>query len=658
VPGQLQCRALHSESQEKMDQRLSACPKFSQVNEFSCSSGQHLSFGVNLNLMKNTSRFPIEDYFNRIAVFSNAALSPRGNKLAYISSSGGSPQVWVAELSAEGKVYYPKPVTSDKKKRPYVFGEALQWISEEQLICLFDTDGDEKTFIEILNFKTGETVALPMGAGAAKDSLGFYHDGLLYFSSNRNVPSAMGLFTFHLKTKKIESIYQNETRSSTWFSNLKIGTDFLFHLSLSNTSSTLLSVNLKSKKHKVVLDIPESNTIPIAVLPKNKLMVASDAHREFTTLAILDLKTKALQFLQKDAWDKEIDLSKNQKDLLVHENHAGKSILTAYAWSSAKRSMKKRNVKFPSHGLIDRLGFSKNGEYALVCYSSPTEPKDFYRIHVKSLRVQKLTDNYVSRIPQDTLVQPKLVKYASAERTIYSWLFLPKSAQKNRSLPVIVWPHGGPQSQERAQPRFIFQYFLSRGYAIWAPNHSGSTGFGKKCSISVERAWGTADLPDMENGIEWLIKSGWIDEKKMVIMGGSYGGYMTLRTITKLPHVFKVAVDFFGVSNLLTFVKSVPADWIPYMDRLVGNPERDSEMLKEQSPIFALDQIQCPLMVVQGSQDPRVVKAESDQVVAALKARNHPVEYVVFEDEGHGFFKLENELKAYRSAVDFIQKYL
>ena len=161
----------------------------------------------------------------------------------------------------------------------------------------------------------------------------------------------------------------------------------------------------------------------------------------------------------------------------------------------------------------------------------------------------------------------------------------------------------------------------------------------------------------MLNGIDWLKKSGWIDPKNISIMGGSYGGYMTLRCITKIPNTFKVAVDIFGPANLFTFIDSVPPDWKPFMDEMVGNAQRDREKLTEQSPIFALDKIDCPLIVVQGGRDPRVVQSESDQVVEKLRSMKKTVEYLVFEDEGHGFLKTENELKAYEAIAEFVKKY-
>jgi dipeptidyl aminopeptidase/acylaminoacyl peptidase len=373
-------------------------------------------------------------------------------------------------------------------------------------------------------------------------------------------------------------------------------------------------------------------------------------------LAILSLKSGELDFIQKDSWDIEIaKLSKDQKNLFVVRNVEGQSKLEHYSFPSLKRL----STKFKSAGVISSVDYSNKQKALIIGYWSPTESKNFYRVSLKNKKTERLTDTWSSIIPESSMIHPKSVWFESQGQKIHSWLFLPKankrSLKKNVKAPVIVWPHGGPQWQERAQFRPIFQYFLSKGFAIWAPNPTGSTGYGISFCKKIERAWGTADLPDMLNGISWLKNSGLIDPEKMVIMGGSYGGYMTLRAITKIPNTFKAAVDLFGVSNLLTFATNIPEDWKFFVEKLVGNPIQDRDMLMEQSPVNYLDKVDCPLLVVQGGRDPRVVKSESDQVVEKLKSMKKEVEYLVFEDEGHGFFKPENELAAYKKAAEFLE---
>ncbi len=599
--------------------------------------------------------YKIEDFMNRITLFQPSSLSKDGSRLAYISNVTGAPQVWVGELSSKvPKMLFPKPLTTDKNKAPNVFSDSLQFIDEERLIVIKDTHGDEQTFIEIHHLKTGDVEGVPRGDG--KDSLGFMSKDkkTLYFNSSRDDNSSLGLYSYDLKTKKINFYYREKGISSMWGNPNEYKGNLIVAQTRSNTASVLKMIHLKTKKVTDVFVEPNTLIYPLEVMPKDKLLVMTNYRRQFISLGVLDLKTKEIKYVQKDQWDLEsFDISSDKKTLYFSKNVAGKSVLEIYTYPG----LKKVPAKFKTTGIITNIHSHGKSDSIVLGFMSPTEPKNYYRYSVKTKKIERLTDTWTSVIPEKELCQPKEIKFSSEGKTIYSWLFLPKETKQNKKTPVIIWPHGGPQAQEKAQFRPIFQYFVSKGFAIWAPNHSGSTGFGTDFVKSIEGQWGTADFPDMLNGIDWLKKSGWIDPKNISIMGGSYGGYMTLRCITKIPNTFKVAVDIFGPANLFTFIDSVPPDWKPFMDEMVGNAQRDHEKLTEQSPIFALDKIDCPLIVVQGGRDPRVVQSESDQVVEKLRSMKKTVEYLVFEDEGHGFLKTENELKAYEAIAEFVKKY-
>jgi dienelactone hydrolase len=608
------------------------------------------------------AEFTLSEFFNRMLVYPNAALSPDGTRIAYISSVSGGPQIWIADVPREGLLPYPRPLTSSRKIRPYIFELALAWLDRDRLACVFETEGDERTYIEILNLATGEVIPVPRGDAQSRDFLGFVgkepkHGDCVYFTSNRSNPRIQGLFRFSLSRREVTSLYQDPKHNSVWYPKAKHRNHLLFAVVYSNVTNRLMGVNPANGKTVTLFDRPDSAIKDVVPLDRDRILVTTTDGREFFSPAVLtvgEAGKSSLRFLGKDRWDQEIQLSPGKKTLLINENQAGRSVLSLHQWPS----MKVKSLRFPKDGVIDRVSFTQDGRFALVAQSSSTTPRNYHRVDLRSGKIQKLTDNYVSRVPHSNLVPPRLVKYRSEKRTIHSWFFLPRQAKRDGSLPVVVWPHGGPQWQERPQQRPIFQYLLSRGYAIWAPNHSGSTGFGKTCAKAIERAWGTADLPDMENGIRWLKESGWIDPARMAIMGGSYGGYMTLRSITRFPDVFRAAIDIFGVANLLTMTASMPEDWKQYSALMVGDPVKDRAMLVEQSPVFEIDRIRCPLLVIQGANDPRVTQAESDQIVEALRKKNHPVEYLVFPDEGHGFFKLENELAAFGRAAEFIEKYL
>jgi dipeptidyl aminopeptidase/acylaminoacyl peptidase len=193
---------------------------------------------------------------------------------------------------------------------------------------------------------------------------------------------------------------------------------------------------------------------------------------------------------------------------------------------------------------------------------------------------------------------------------------------------------------------------------VIVPNFRGSTGYGKTFQRKIYRDWGGAEFKDVLGAHEYLVNSGYADKNNIAVVGGSFGGYMTLTCITRAPELWRCAVDVFGPSNMITFLESVPEHWKSGTNELIGHPVHDREKLMERSPINYVDNIKCPLFIIQGKHDPRVVKAESDQMVEKLKAQNKEVEYLVFEDEGHGFMKVSNQIKAWEMITDFLDKHM
>ena len=223
--------------------------------------------------------------------------------------------------------------------------------------------------------------------------------------------------------------------------------------------------------------------------------------------------------------------------------------------------------------------------------------------------------------------------------------------------------HGGPTAQERPSYDYsgLYQYLLNNRLVVITPNFRGSTGYGKSFEKKIYHDWGGDELQDLEYAIKWLKSQDWIDANRIGVFGASFGGFATLSCITRLPQYnWNAAVDIVGPSNLVTFAKAVPEHWKRFMGELVGDPEKEEDSLKERSPITYVDLISptTSLLVIQGANDPRVVKNESDQIVEKLKGKNMDIEYMVFEDEGHGFTKYSNLLKALKRSAEFLVKKL
>lgn len=305
------------------------------------------------------------------------------------------------------------------------------------------------------------------------------------------------------------------------------------------------------------------------------------------------------------------------------------------------------------------LALSPDGRRLAAVIGRPTRPFDLYTADLETGATTRLTDCFVEGEPAG-LVEPELVAFPTFDgRQVPAWLYRPPAAG-DRS-PVLLSIHGGPEAQERPGSSTTFcqyQYLLGHGIGVLAPNIRGSTGYGKTYQTLIHRDWGGGELRDIEAAAVFLRGLDWVDPDRVAVFGGSFGGFATLSAMTRLPDYWACGVDLFGPSNLVTFARAVPPFWRHMMRAWVGDPDDDQELLVERSPITYADSLRAPLLVLQGARDPRVVQPESDQMVERLRALGREVEYHVFEDEGHGFSKHANHLRAHRVIADFLLRHL
>jgi dipeptidyl aminopeptidase/acylaminoacyl peptidase len=264
-------------------------------------------------------------------------------------------------------------------------------------------------------------------------------------------------------------------------------------------------------------------------------------------------------------------------------------------------------------------------------------------------------------LPEAKMASVKPIRYRTRDGLdINGYLTLPNGVAP-RKLPVVVNPHGGPWARDGWGFNPEVQFLANRGYAVLQVNYRGSTGYGRRFWEASFKQWGRAMQDDVTDGVEWLVKEGIADPKRVCIYGGSYGGYATLAGLAYTPDLYACGIDYVGVSNLFTFLKTIPPYWKPYLEmmyQMVGDPEQDEDLLTAASPALNADRIKAPLLIAQGARDPRVNKDESDQMVAALKARGIDVPYIVKDIEGHGFRNEENQFVFYEAMEKFLDKYI
>src|SRR6202022_142297 len=309
---------------------------------------------------------------------------------------------------------------------------------------------------------------------------------------------------------------------------------------------------------------------------------------------------------------------------------------------------------------FDLVSTDKNEDAFVVRAFTDRSRPVFYLYDSDSGELAKLADSAPWLKPDD-LAEMKPIEYKSRDGlTINGYLTLPKG-RTPKNLPVVVNPHGGPWGRDEWGFDPETQFLANRGFAVLQMNFRGSTGYGRKFWEASFKQWGKAMQDDVTDGVNWLISQGIADPKRVAIYGGSYGGYAVLAGITKAPDLYAAAVDYVGVSNLFTFMKTIPPYWKPMLDmfhEMVGDPEKDKQLFQENSPALNADKIKTPLFVAQGAKDPRVNINESNQIVDALKKRGIDVEYMVKENEGHGFHNEENRFAFYEAMEKFLEKYL
>jgi len=436
------------------------------------------------------------------------------------------------------------------------------------------------------------------------------------------------------------------------------GRELLYLRANSNTDHSAFLVNVRSGNAREINPREaEEQFQPIAFTPDGKgLYVATNRDRDYLGLALFDPESNELEWIATPRWDlSTASLSKDGKTLAYAVNEAGADRVRLVDTRTGRR---RYSPRLPP-GAIDALDFSPDGRWLGYILNTATTGNNLHSLRLADRRSFQLTEALYGNVDPLHLAAPERVTYPTFDgRSIPAFLYRPSGASKASLAAAVLSIHGGPEDQERPIYHPLYQYLLSRGIAVLAPNIRGSTGYGTPYQRLIHRDWGGGELKDIEHAAKFLRSLGWVDGRRLGVFGGSFGGFATLSAVTRLPEYWAAAVDIVGPSNLVTFAKAVPPTWRRFMKQWVGDPDEDHDFLLERSPITYVDNVRAPLLVIQGANDPRVVKAESDQMVERLRAKGRTVEYLVFDDEGHGFTKEANLRRVLHAAADWFLKHL
>ncbi|HUQ82677.1 MAG TPA: S9 family peptidase [Gemmatimonadaceae bacterium] len=389
-----------------------------------------------------------------------------------------------------------------------------------------------------------------------------------------------------------------------------------------------------------------------------KLLFVSDSGREFASLRSYDLLDGTTKPVYEQNWDiAGASFSKSGKYLVVGVNEDSKfaaRVLDA-------KTLQPIAMPGMPNGLVRGVSVAPDDSLIAFYASDGSVPDELYVADLASAP-RRLTTALDARMKREDLVVPTVVRFKSYDGLeVPGVLYKPHQASPDSKAPAMVLVHGGPGGQAQVGYFQLTQALANRGYVVFDINNRGSSGYGKTFYQADDRKHGEADLGDVVAAKGLLASLGYVDTTKIGIIGGSYGGYMTLAALTLQPDAFKVGVDLFGISNWMRTLTNIPPYWESFREALyqeMGDPKTDEARLRRISPLFNADKIKAPLMVLQGANDPRVLQVESDEIVAAAKKNGVPVEYIVFPDEGHGFVKKENEIRGYSGILAFLDTHL
>ena len=547
-------------------------------------------------------------------------------------------------------------ITENDKNAAYV---KTYFPNDNRIIYQSDIGGNELDHVYVKDKESG-VIDLTPGNNLKASFFDWSEDGSsFYLTSNTRDSRYFDLYRYNASDYERKMIFKND-RGYNIDAISNDGTLIALSKTNSRYDSDIFLYNIKSGQYTAVNENNEnvSQSAQYFSSDSKKLYLLTDQNSEFQYLVEYNIEDRDLEIIYKPEWDVKfafLSPKKNYRVLAVNKD--------------SKRTIEifdlNNNQFLELPGLDDFIiwgaHFSRDDKQIAFYAETGRSPVDIYHFDLDNKSKRRLTWNLNNNINESDLVKGRVVRFNSFDNIeIPGILYKPQVASNSYKVPAMIWVHGGPGGQSMVGYRDDIQFLVNHGYAIYAINNRGSGGYGKTFQMLDDRKHGKGDLDDCIASKKMLIETGYIDPNRIGIIGGSYGGFMVLAALSFRPEEFKVGVDIFGVSNWVRTLQSIPPWWESARKSLeieLGDFD-DTDYLKSISPLFHAGKIQKPLLVLQGANDPRVLKIESDEIVDAVRNNNVPVDYVVFDDEGHGFEKLKNKKTGYTAILSFLDKHL
>jgi dipeptidyl aminopeptidase/acylaminoacyl peptidase len=603
-----------------------------------------------------------------------ASFAPNGQSITFLTDITGVAEVWRVPVSSGGSEAappWPEQLTFGGER---IAGASYSPVAN-RLIVGGDVGGNERTQLFLMSDDgarltplTNEPAAIHVFAGWQEDgapSNGWSPDGkrIVYASNVRDARF------FDLYERAVDDLAQEPrlllrhdgTNYPAGYS--PDGRSVLVLRMHSNMSNDLILVDTTSGEARqltpeITAD-PARHASPQWSADGRGLYLLSDRGRQFLSPAWLDLATGEMTYLRDDQWNADgLILSPDGKRLALATNVDGASRIEIFDIAAGWEQRASLPSPTLPQGVVAGLRWSPDGTRIAFTFAPPDDAMDVWIWDVASATQWRATRSARGGLPDAAFTAPQLVRYPTFDgRQIPAYLFLPDAGADGtapRNLPVVVYVHGGPESQTRPAFNPVLQYFVASGYGVLAPNVRGSSGYGYEYQSLDDIRLRMDSVADLAAAVRWLGAEGIADPRRIAVMGGSYGGFMVLSALTTYPDLWAAGVDIVGIANFVTFLENTGPWRRKLREPEYGSLENDRDFLEEISPIRHVDAITAALFVVHGANDPRVPVGEAEQIVAALRGRNVPVEYLRFEDEGHGLIKRVNRVRAYPEIARFL----
>lgn len=539
---------------------------------------------------------------------------------------------------------------------------AVSWFpNDDRILYTYDGGGNELNHVVVREID-GSNRDLTPGDAVKASFVGWNSDGNSFYllTTERNEQS-FDLYRYSSDGYDRELIYENPgfqvsalSRDGRWLALDKPRT---------SADSDIYVVDLSTGEKEPLLITEHSGNVAFGTYdftPDNRAVIyATDEHGEFSQAWRHDLETGEKSALIDAAWDVQyVAYSGSGKFRVSGINADARTEVTITDLETGAET----SLSGLPAGDLRNVRFSSDDSKVALIVNADNSPSNIHLVNLAAGSAEQLTDALSPEIDSEHLAVSEIIRYKSFDGLeIPSVLYKPLNASADNPVPGLVLVHGGPGGQTRTGYRAMVQHLVNHGYAVLGANNRGSSGYGKTFFHLDDRKHGEEDLQDIVHGRAYLESLDWIDGDKVGIIGGSYGGYMVAAALAFEPEAFDVGIDIFGVTNWVRTLESIPPWWESFKDSLydeMGDPATDAERHRRISPLFHTENIVKPTLVIQGSNDPRVLQVESDELVAGIQANEVPVEYIVFPDEGHGFRKKINQISASNAYVKFLDTYL